>query len=219
MKHKDFDWAKIPQLMEEFERVERIYYGREEPAPREDPADMRRLYELSLVSMPPMENLVQVPYGHLLTLVQLYPDHDDMIAALRRTGELPEEDPEGHLERIRGKAENARAWIRDFAPETMRFSVLDGLSQETRDMLSDEQRTYLSALAEGLETVAWEGEAVQDVVFNLSKEVGIKPRDAFGAIYISMLARQRGPRAGFFLASMDREWVVARFRDAGAGPD
>jgi lysyl-tRNA synthetase class 1 len=203
--------------MEEFERVERIYYGREEPAPREDPEDIRRLYELSLVSMPPMEDLVQVPYGLLLTLVQLYPDHDDMIAALRRTGELPEEEPMGHLERIRGKAENARAWIRDFAPEAMRFSVLDELSQETRDMLSDEQRTYLSRLANGLETVAWDGEAVQDVVFNLSKEVGLKPRDAFSAIYTSLLGRQRGPRAGFFLASMDREWVVARFREAGAG--
>ncbi len=218
MKHKDFDWAKIPQLMEEFERVERIYYGREEPAPREDPGDMRRLYELSLVSMPPMKSLVQVPYGHLLTLVQLYPDHDHLIAALRRTGELPEEDPEGHLERIRSKANNAQAWIRDFAPEAIRFSVFDELSQESRDMLSDEQRTYLSALAKALETVAWDGESVQDVVFDLSKEVGLKPRDAFGAIYISILGRQRGPRAGFFLASMDREWVVARFREAGTGP-
>ena len=84
-------------------------------------------------------------------------------------------------------------------------------------MLSDEQRTYLSALAKALETVAWDGESVQDVVFDLSKEVGLKPRDAFGAIYISILGRQRGPRAGFFLASMDMEWVVARFREAGTG--
>jgi len=180
---------------------------------------MRRLYELSQVSMPPLENLVQVPYQHLLTLVQLYPDHDDMIAALRRTGELPEEDPEGHLERIRGKAENARAWIQDFAPEAMRFSVLEDLLPETRDMLNDEQREYLTALAKSLETVAWDGESVQDVVFNLSKELGLKPRDAFGAIYISMLGRQKGPRAGFFLASMDRDRVVARFLEAGAGPD
>ncbi len=221
MKHKDFDWGKIPQLVEEFERVERIYYGLEGTAPREDPEDMRRLYELSLTSMPPRKDLVQVTYGHLLTLVQLYPEFDDLIAALQRAGELTKDVPEEHLEHIRAKANNARAWVRDFAPEAMRFTVLEELTPEARGMLSGEQREYLARLAEGLSSVEWEGETVQDVVFNVSKDVDLKARDAFAAIYISMLGRQKGPRAGFFLASMDSEWVVGRLSDAATdgGPD
>ncbi len=214
-KHKDFDWAKIPQLVGEFERIERIYYGLEEHAPREDPADLRRIYELSLVSPPPPEELHQVPYGHLVTLVQLYPDMDDMMAALHRSGELEEGLDDEYNDRIKAKARNAAAWVERYADENQRIKLLEELDGETRAQLSREQRAYLARLQEVLEDTTWEGEAIQDVVFETSKEMGLKARDAFGAIYMSMLGRGKGPRAGFFLASLDRDWVLLRLGEAG----
>ena len=214
-KHKDFDWAKIPQLVGEFERIERIYYGLEEHAPREDPEELRRIYQLSLVTPPPPPELHQVPYSHLVSLVQLYPDMDDMLEALVRSGELDRGLDDGHLDRIRSKAENARAWVERYAGEDQRLRLLEELDEETLSRLSGEQRGYLSALAGVMEGTSWEGEAIQDAVFNTSKEVGLGARDAFGAIYLAMLGRGRGPRAGFFLASLDREWVLARLREAG----
>jgi lysyl-tRNA synthetase class 1 len=213
-KHKDFDWAKIPQLVGEFERIERIYYGMEEHAPREDPADLRRIYELSLVSPPPAEELHQVPYSHLVTLVQLYPNMDDMLEALHRSGELERGLEDRYLDCIRSKARNARAWVEQYADENQRIQLLEVMDEEAADKLSGEQRTYLSKLRQVLEGTPWEGEAIQDAVFNTSKEVGLKARDAFGAIYLSMLGRGRGPRAGFFLASLDRDWVLARLAEA-----
>ena len=215
-KHKDFDWAKIPQLVGEFERIERIYYGLEEHAPREDPEDLRRIYELSLPFPPPPPSLHQVPYGHLVTLVQLYPDHDDLLAALYRTGELEEDLDQIYLDCIRSKAMNASNWVEGYADENQRIKLLEVLDSETLGELSPEQRTYLARLAQALRTTPWEGEAIQDMVFNLSKEVGLKARDAFGAIYVSMLGQGRGPRAGFFLASLDRDWVLTRLEKAGA---
>jgi lysyl-tRNA synthetase class 1 len=215
-KHKDFDWAKIPQLVGEFERIERIYYGLEENAPREDPEELRRVYELSLVSPPPPKELHQVPYSHLVTLVQLYPDMDDMLEALYRSGELDRDLNEVHLERVLSKANNARAWVEQYADEDQRIKLLKELDEGTLSELSGEQRIYLARLSEVLEGTRWEGEAIQDAVFNTSKEVGLKAREAFGAIYRSMLGRPRGPRAGFFLASLDREWVLARLQRAGA---
>jgi lysyl-tRNA synthetase class 1 len=214
-KHKDFDWAKIPQLVGEFERIERIYYGLEEHAPREDPEELRRVYELSLVSPPPPPELHQVPYSHLVTLVQLYPDMDDMLAALRRSGELDRDLDEGYLERVRSKARNARAWVEQYSGEDQRIKLLEELDEGALSGLSEEQRAYLARLSEVLGGTPWEGEAIQDAVFNTSKEVGLKARDAFCAIYRSMLGRPRGPRAGFFLASLDRDWVLARLRQAG----
>ncbi len=214
-KHKDFDWAKIPQLVGEFERIERIYYGLEEHAPREDPGDLRRIYELSLVSPPPPPQLHQVPYSHLVTLVQLYPNMDDMLEALYRSGELQRGLDASYLDCIRSKARNARAWVEQYADENQRIKLLEELDGATTGQLTEEQRGYLSALATVLEGTPWEGGAVQDAVFNTSKEVGLKARDAFGAIYLCMLGRGRGPRAGFFLASLDRDWVLARLREAG----
>jgi lysyl-tRNA synthetase class 1 len=214
MKHKDFDWAKIPQLVDEFERIERIYYDLDEPSPREDPEEMRRLYELSLVRMPPQKDLVQIPYGHLLTLVQLYPEFGDLVGVLRRGGELDADIDPPHLQCIREKAENARAWVRYYAPEAMRFTLMDELTPEARGMLSPAQADYLRTLAGRLGSTDWEGQEIHDEVHGLSKEVGLKARDAFGAVYIAMLGKTRGPRVGYFLASMERDWVVDRFKDA-----
>jgi lysyl-tRNA synthetase class 1 len=214
-KHKDFDWAKIPQLVGEFERIERIYFGLEEPAPREDPGDLRRIYELSLVRPEAAQELHQVPYGHLVTLVQLYPAMDDMLEALYRSGELDRGLGDEHLDCIRTKARNARAWVERYADENQRIKLLEELDADNRAQLPQDQRAYLARLGQELETTPWEGGAIQDVVFNLSKEMGLKARDAFGAIYRAFLGRQRGPRAGFFLASLDRDWVLARLLDAG----
>jgi lysyl-tRNA synthetase class 1 len=179
-KHKDFDWAKIPQLVGEFERIERIYYGLEEPPPREDPADLARIYELSLVSPGAEPELHQVPYGHLVTLVQLYPAMDDMLGALLRSGELESGLDDRYLDRIRAKARNARAWVERYADENQRIELLDALDADALAELTAEQRTYLVRLGQELESTQWEGGAIQDLVFNLSKDVGLKARDAFG---------------------------------------
>ncbi|MCK5253255.1 MAG: hypothetical protein KAQ96_09905, partial [Thermoplasmata archaeon] len=151
-----------------------------------------------------------------VTLVQLYPDHDDLLAALYRTGELEEDLDQIYLDCIRSKAKNASNWVERYADENQRIKLLEVLDSEKLGELSPEQRTYLARLAQVLETTPWEGEAIQDMVFNLSKEVGLKARDAFGAIYVSMLGQVRGPRAGFFLASLDRDWVLTRLEKAGA---
>jgi lysyl-tRNA synthetase class 1 len=141
---------------------------------------------------------------------------DDMLEALHRTGELDRGLEDLYLACVRSKAKNARAWVEQYAGEDQRIKLLEELDEETVASLSEEQRAYLARLAEVLEGTPWEGEAIQDAVFNTSKGVGLRARDAFGAIYLAMLGRGRGPRAGFFLASLDREWVLARLQRAGA---
>ncbi len=213
-KHKDFDWAKLPQLIDEYERVERIYYGTEEPSPREDPEELRRVYELSQVEERPAPMLHQVPFGHLVTLVQVAPDLEGVLAILRRTGELPGELDSHSREALERKAEGARNWVERYATEDQRFSVTEAITPEALAMLADDQRGYLASLSAALEGVPWEGQTIHDAVHGLGKERGLKARDAFGAVYIALLGRRRGPRLGYFLASMDRTWVLERLAEA-----
>ena len=213
-KHKDFDWAKLPQLVDEYERVERIYYGEEEPSPREDPEELRRIYELSQVEDRPAPTLHQVPFSHLVTLVQVAPDLEGVLAILRRTGELPEALDARSRRALEGKAERARNWVERYATEDQRFSVTEAVRPEALAMLEEDQRGYLASLSAALEEVPWEGQAIHDAVHGLGKELGLKARDAFGAVYIALLGRRRGPRLGYFLASMDRDWVLDRLAKA-----
>jgi lysyl-tRNA synthetase class 1 len=43
--------------------------------------------------------------------------------------------------------------------------------------------------------------------------MGISPKDAFSAIYLSILGKDSGPQAGWLLASLDKEFVVKRLKE------
>jgi lysyl-tRNA synthetase class 1 len=113
----------------------------------------------------------------------------------------------------------AARWLAGFAPERLRFSVaLDGLP-DAAATLSDEQRGYLSALANVLGgEVAWEGEALQAMIFDVARARELPAGTAFAALYAAFLGKSSGPRAGWLIASLERDFVLARLRAAAAAP-
>jgi len=44
--------------------------------------------------------------------------------------------------------------------------------------------------------------------------MGLTPREAFSAIYLAFLGKDSGPQAGWFLAALDREFVLRRLEEA-----
>ena len=42
----------------------------------------------------------------------------------------------------------------------------------------------------------------------------VDPRELFKAIYISILGQNSGPKAGWFLSSFEKEFLVERFKEA-----
>jgi lysyl-tRNA synthetase class 1 len=213
-KHKDFDWAKLPQLVEEYERAERLYHGTEEPSPREDPADVKRAYELSQVTERPAPTLRQVPFSHLVTLVQIAPDTAGVLAVLGRTGELGEGLDRASQAALEGKVLRARAWVAQHAPEDARFTVQSALTDAARALLTDAQRHFLTSVSEALGRGPWDATAIHNTVHDTGTAMGLKAGDAFGAVYVAILGKRRGPRLGYFLASMDRAWVLGRLAEA-----
>ncbi|MDW7733471.1 MAG: lysine--tRNA ligase, partial [Methanolobus sp.] len=47
-----------------------------------------------------------------------------------------------------------------------------------------------------------------------SEGMEVEPKDLFKAIYTSVLGQQSGPKAGWFLSSMEKDFLVKRFREA-----
>jgi lysyl-tRNA synthetase class 1 len=58
------------------------------------------------------------------------------------------------------------------------------------------------------------GEAWQDRIFSVAGEQGLPNGRAFAALYAAFLGRANGPRAGWLLASLDRDFVLDRLRAA-----
>ncbi len=154
---------------------------------------------------------VGVPFKHLVVVAQAARfDAQETMAILRRTGYA-----DATLDAVVGRMEYARAWLDSFAPEELRFAVQSSLPSETAE-LSDEQRRFLGRLARGLRS-DMEGQAIHELIYKLAGEFdGARPADLFRAIYLSLLGKPRGPRAGSFLAVLGPDFSAERFREAAA---
>ena len=81
------------------------------------------------------------------------------------------------------------------------------------EQLDDAQRTYLAALASSLETAAWDGESVQGAISTSPSEHEL-PAGRPSPPSISHSCRGSGPRAGWLLAALERDFVIGRLREA-----
>ncbi len=209
-RHKDFDISKnLLQLIEDYEHVERVYYGVDKPSPQEDADDLKRAYELSQVEGP-AQTYFQVPYTHLVTVVQIKPDIEGVKGVLARGRQLEGLTPYWER-RLEEKARCARAWVESHAPEEQRFSV-----QETLPKVgwSARERGLLGALVGDLERLEWRAEAIHNAIHERGKAMGLDAGETFAAVYKAVLGRGRGPRMGYLLQSLERGWVVGRIREA-----
>ena len=155
---------------------------------------------------------VGVPYKHLVVVAQAARfDPDTVLQVLERTG-YPKVDREAVAERLA----YARRWLETFAPEADRFEVRDRLPREASE-LSPEQRRFLGRLAERLRP-GMDGSEIHDLIYELAGSFeGSPPATLFTAIYLVLLGKPRGPRAGAFLAVLGPEFCADRFREASGG--
>ena len=152
---------------------------------------------------------VGVPFKHLVVVAQAARfDLDAMLAILERTGY-----PGLHREAVAARLTFAQQWLTNFAPEDLKFELKETLPPEAAS-LTEPQRTFLARLADALRPDL-DGEAIHALVYALAREVpGAKPAELFQAMYLALLGKPRGPRAGWFVAALGAEFCAARFREA-----
>lgn len=207
-RHIDFDpGLGILSLVDEYDRYERIYFGKES-AP--DVEDMKRTYELSEPlgkAAIPQKMPFQVPYRHLVTLVQLTDDLEELKARIKRTMGLTEFPKEAE-ERLRERVECVRYWLEGFAPEGVKFTLC---SEMPEFYPSAKEREFLRRLYDILSSVPWDAEAVHKSIYDAAGELGVKK--GFRLLYRLFLNTSRGPRLGFFLSSLERDFVLNRIME------
>jgi lysyl-tRNA synthetase class 1 len=101
-------------------------------------------------------------------------------------------------------------WLEKYAPAAIKFSVQEQLPKVE---LSDEQKTFLAKLADTIEEEKdLNGQGIHDAIYAAAEVAEIKPSHAFQAIYRVLLDQDSGPKAGWFLASLDHDWLIRRLR-------
>lgn len=151
-----------------------------------------------------------VPFKHLVVVAQAAAfDLDAIMGVLDRAG-YPGLDRDAVSERLGF----ARRWLERFAPEDLKFEVRRDLPEEAAS-LDPAQRAFLAAFAARL-APGHDAETIHQLIYELAPAAGVKPAEAFQAIYVALLGKPRGPRAGWFVTVVGAETCAARFRQAAA---
>ena len=150
----------------------------------------------------------KIPFKHMVTAVQIADHSFDYLLTVLERGGYDVSEPEI----IQQRADNVEKWLESFAPQRLKFKVNEQLPPEVRNF-NDEQRHAMRLLAERMPAYE-EGQVIHDGIYNTAKELGMNPKKLFQTIYQAILGTKSGPRLGYFLVSLDRDFVVERFRAA-----
>jgi len=196
-------------LYRQYEGLAEAYWEAE--SARRPPSEAeRRDFELAQVREGARPEKVRIPYRNLVSLIQVSGgDRERLWGALERTGygEALE-----HGEELAEKIRYAENWIASYAPAEAKMELQEEVPAAAAELAAAE-RDFLHRLADFMEAEEADAEAIHNRIYHIAREeAGVDPKRAFRAIYLVFLGRETGPRAGWFLRSLDPGFAVRRLR-------
>ena len=205
----------IPRLFDEFDRLGAATAGA--PVKGELPSGYESIFRYSLLDpdadAEAAARAFRPAFGHLALLVQVPGvDVHERVAAEKGSALT-----DGEMADLEVRIAAVRRWLESYAPERARLEVRRDAVPTEVEHLRPEQRGFLRALADAAHGEALSsGEQWQAAIFAVAAEHGLDPKAAFNALYLSFLGRPNGPRAGWLVASLERDFVIRRLTEAGS---
>jgi lysyl-tRNA synthetase class 1 len=209
---RDFDVSRLHQLVNEFDRFERLAFGvsniGNEGEVKEERARAERVYPL-IVDEVPEKQPIRFTYTFSAVL-GMVDDHELRKRMARREGHIPEGASESAVESALERVNRARRWA-ERVDNAYNYRLATDLPNVEFD---DDIENALDDLAEFAEA-GHGGEPIQSEIFETARAHDIDPADLFAAGYRLFFDTEQGPKLGPFLAELDQEFVVRRLRREG----
>jgi lysyl-tRNA synthetase class 1 len=233
---RDFSVERLDLLVDEFDRVEGLYYG-EETGTEDEVARARAAYPATIrptvaatfaeeLASDPIDALTdpgdrkrldglvarfgeraRVPYTFAAVL-GMFDDPNLRADVAGKEGHLPDDAPRWARETALGRVDLASAWARRTDNE---FNYkLKRAEMPAADFDAATERA-LDDLADFV-AEGHDGEAIQGEIFETAKRHDVAVGEFFGAGYRLLFDESEGPKLGPFLAKLDREFVLKRLR-------
>ena len=192
---RELGFEDIPALMDEYNELENIYFGKTKVDNEAKLVKSKGLYEYVNLLNPPKNSSTHVNYRLLIELCKIFKDHtvEHVVSKLIDYGTIKEKNP--HVEKLIGLAKQYSA---DFEETkipatkiTVDNSVKDALKQ-LADLLSKNEKI----------------EDLQNSIYNIAKENQVQPRDFFKILYQIILSTNRGPKIGPFIEDVGTKEVA-----------
>lgn len=183
--------ADVIKLYEDFDKLERLYFGLEEEKNDKKRETLRRTYELSMVNGVnlPTSLPAQFPMRHLSVIAQVNNFNYEKVENYYEEELKTEFDKQ----RLKQRFECVKNWLEKHAPEEFVFSI----NQELK-VYSEEEKEILLKLKEILPSIE-SGKELMPKFKDLSKQHNMEVKDFFTMMYRIFISKEKGPKLGGFL--------------------
>ncbi|SHG69849.1 lysine--tRNA ligase [Halobaculum gomorrense] len=202
-KAKDFDVERLDQLVNEFDRFERAYFGEADPDER-FAAFAERAYPFVVDEV--REGRVRLPYTFAAVL-GMVDDREFRIQLAKDEGHFTEDTPEWAIEDALDRVERARRWAQRCDNE-YNYRLQSALPDHDFEPAVEAALDDLAAFVEQ----GHDGEEIQGEIYETARRHDVAVGDFFAAGYRLFFDETQGPRLGEFLGELEREFVVGRLR-------
>ena len=199
---RDLDLSTLDQLVDDFDRFERAYFGDVDDESISAFAERAYPYVVSEVR----DDRIRLPYTFAAVL-GMTDDRDLRVEMARNEGYIDDDTPEWAIEAALERVDRARRWA-----ERLDNAYNYRLQETLPDVdFGDDVAAALDDLA-GFVAAGNDGEAIQGEMYETARRHGVEVSEFFEAGYLLFFDQPQGPRLGEFLGELDSEFVVRRLR-------
>ena len=183
---REVGFEDIPGLMDEYNELESIYFGKTKVDNEAKLVKSKGLYEYVNLLNPPKNSGTHVNYRLLIELCKIFKDHtvEYVVSKLIDYGTIKEKNPD--VEKLIGLAKQYSADFEETKIPAVKITVDDsakGALKQLADLLSKNEKI----------------EDLQNSIYDIAKENQVQPRDFFKILYQIVLSSNRGPKIGPFI--------------------
>ena len=188
----------LPILFDTYDKFAQKYWSGEKD-------DDARHFELVHFGNPPEQHFLP-RFSTVAFLCQIpYVSMEEEFAKAKGAGLSDIEKAE-----IEERARYARHWLQAHAPERYKFELQKEVPDAARSLDEAQKKSLEKILAFLQENPQVSGEDLHAKLHEIRKETDLEPAKFFSSLYLSILGKESGPQAGWFLSKLDRNFLLTR---------
>ncbi len=151
-----------------------------------------------------------IPFTHLVASYQAsLKDVSKTIEVIKRTEH--KETAEADADILKKELKFIDSWLQKKAPEEVKFELQDTVDS---GKFNDAQKLYLAQLAQKISEAPEDADGAwfHQAIYEFKEKVELEPKELFTTLYQALIGKDSGPRAGWFLSLLPRDWLINRLK-------
>ena len=212
----------VIRIYEDFDKLERKFYRLEECSAKKI-KQVEAIYLLSSCEkfsfegdtseiVLPQKKTIRASFRHLTNILQIY-DFDKKKVIDYYCREDSQFKEEKNLISLQNRIDRAEYWIKNYAPEDFRFSLMEK-NNVNYSIFSDEMKLIFKKMKDFLSKqenliLLKDSKKITDYLYDIIKSSRLEESYFFRNFYLLLINKEKGPKLGNFLTIIEKERLLS----------